>query len=115
MIGRVGGSLSLRTRLTIWYSLALLAVLGTFAVVIVWQQGRIGLRRVDRELDALSATLENVFRDELGETSNPSAAAVEVQKTMAAPGHSIAILDEGGAVMSAGWRGLTRQLPLPAR
>jgi two-component system, OmpR family, sensor kinase len=111
MIGRVVGSLSLRARLTLWYSLALLAVLGLFAAVIVWQQERIGMRRVDRELDALSGTLENVLRDELSEMPNPQQAVVEVQHTMAAPGHPIAILDDSGAVMSASWRGLT--LPDP--
>jgi two-component system, OmpR family, sensor kinase len=95
------GSLSLRTRLTIWYSLALLAVLAAFAGVIIWQQGRIGMRRIDRELDALVATLDNVFRDELAETADPSAAAAEVQRTLDAPGRAIAILDAGGGVLAA--------------
>ena len=112
MIGRLLSPLSLRARLTIWYSLALLAVLGAFAVVIVWQQGRIGMRRVDRELDGLSATLENVFRDELTEMANPSEAALEVQHTMAVPGHPIAILDDAGGVISASWHGLSLPLPL---
>src|SRR5262249_4639353 len=48
MIGRAIGSLSLRARLTIWYSLALLAVVGTFATTVIWQQGRIGMRRGGR-------------------------------------------------------------------
>jgi hypothetical protein len=107
--------LSLRARLTLWYSFALLAVLGTFAVVIVWQEGRIGLRRVDRELAALSATLENVLRDELTEMPSAVQAAVEVQRTMATPGHPIAILDDSGSVMSATWHGLTLDLPVVVR
>ncbi len=57
--------LSLRARLTVWYSLALLGAMTVLAVAIVWQQSRLGLRRVDRELDAATATLRNVFQDEL--------------------------------------------------
>ena len=84
---RVGAlrSLSLRARLTLWYSLALLIVSAAFAATVVWQQGRIGMRRLDRELDDLSATLANVLRDELSEMPNPKAAAEEVQRTMASP------------------------------
>ncbi|HMF98963.1 MAG TPA: HAMP domain-containing sensor histidine kinase [Vicinamibacterales bacterium] len=115
MIGRVIGSLSLRARLTIWYSLALLAVLGTFATIVIWQQGRIGMRRVDRELDNLAATLANVFRDELNETSNPRKAATEVQGTMAVPGRAVAIIDETGAPLAANWHGLTLGSPIAAR
>ena len=44
-------TLSLRARLTLWYTLALLVVLGLFAADVLWVQSRIGLRRVDRELD----------------------------------------------------------------
>jgi two-component system OmpR family sensor kinase len=112
MIGRLVGSMSLRARLTIWYSLALLAVLGVFATIVIWQQGRIGLRRVDRELDGLSATLTNVLRDELSEMSNPTEAAAEVQRTMAVPGRPLAIFDASGRVLAANWRGLTVDPPI---
>jgi heavy metal sensor kinase len=100
------GSLSLRARLTIWYSIALLAVLGVFGAAVVWQQGRIGIRRVDRELDALTATLANVLRDELAETSDATAAATEAHRTMAVPGRAMAILDPTGRVLAASWQGL---------
>ena len=106
MIEHVLGSLSLRARLTIWYSLVLVTVLGLFGATVVWQQGRIGMRRVDRELDALAATLENVLRDELTEMPTPEAAAAEAQRTMSVPGRALAILDTRG-VMAADWNGLT--------
>jgi len=115
MIARVIGSLSLRARLTIWYSIALVAVLGLFGAVVVWQQGRIGVRRVDRELDAFASTLDNVLRDELAETSDPRAAAVEANRTIAAPDRPLAILDADGAVLAAGWHGLTLEGPIPVR
>jgi signal transduction histidine kinase len=99
-------ALNVRLRVVAWYSLVLVAVLGAFAVFIVWQQGRIGTWRVDRELDALSGTLENVLRDELGETDDPIAAAKEARTTLAAPGRPLAILDEDGRVLAEAWNGL---------
>jgi two-component system OmpR family sensor kinase len=105
MMARAIRSLSLRTRLTIWYSLVLFAVAALFAAVVVWQQGRIGVRRVDRELDALTATLENVLKDELTEMPNPAAAAAEAHKTLAAQGHAIVILDPSGRALAGTWNG----------
>jgi two-component system, OmpR family, sensor kinase len=101
--------LSLRARLTLWYSLALLVVSVAFAATVVWQQGRIGMRRVDRELDDLSATLANVLRDELSEMPNPKAAAEEVQRTMASSDRATAVLEGDGHVLAASWSGLTLQ------
>jgi hypothetical protein len=60
-------ALSLRARLTVWYALTLLAVLALFGVQVLWQQERIGLRRVDRELADLCATLSSVLHEEIGE------------------------------------------------
>jgi heavy metal sensor kinase len=96
MITRAFGPLSLRARLTIWYCLVLFAVSAVFAAVVVWQQGRIGMRRVDHELDALAVTLENVLQDELTEMPDAAAAAVEAHKTLAASDHAIVILDASG-------------------
>jgi len=110
-------SWSLRTRLTVWYSGILLAVLAAFAAVILWQQGRIGLRRLDRELTELASTLANVLQDELTEMPNPPAAAVEVQRTMALSNRAMAILDSRGTALTAAWNGLRTPeglAPLPA-
>ncbi len=104
--------LSLRARLTLWYTLALLVVLALFGADVLWQQRRIGLRRVDRDLDDFTATLANVMRDELKENPNPAAAAEEAGTTVAAPGRAVAILDARGRLLSARWNGL--QLPTPA-
>ena len=106
MIARVFERLSLRARLTVWYSLVLVSVLAAFAAAVVWQQGRIGVRRLDRELSALAATLDNVLRDEMSETNDPATAAAEARTTMALPGRAMAIVDEGGRVLAATWNGL---------
>ena len=96
----------LRTRLTLWYTFALLIVLCLFGINVIWQQNRIGGRRVDRELEALSATLESVVREELREMGSSGAAAVEARNTVTVPGRAIAILDAGGRVLAAHWSGL---------
>ena len=99
-------TLPLRARLTLWYTLALLVVLCVFAATVLWQQQRIGVRRVDRELAGLLTTLENVVQEELNEKDDPATAAAEATGTVNAPGRGIAILDERGTVLSARWNGL---------
>lgn len=100
-------ALSLRARLTVWYTVALLVVLCLFGADVLWQQGRLGLRRVDRALDGVVATLANVLRDELNENANVAAAAEEARRTVIAPdGRAVAVLDERGAVLAASWNGL---------
>ena len=99
-------SLSLRARLTLWYTLALLVVLSLFGANVLWQLQRIGTRRVDRELEALTATLTNVMQDELKEEDEPGLAATEATETVTAPGRALAILDTRGRVLGARWSGL---------
>jgi heavy metal sensor kinase len=107
-------SLSLRARLTMWYSLVLLAVSAAFGASVVWQQGRIGMRRVDRELDALAATLDNVLRDERSEMPTAAAAAAEAYKTLAAPGLAIVILDRSGQRLAGTWTVAASDQPILA-
>jgi signal transduction histidine kinase len=99
--------LPLRPRLTVAYTIALLAVLVVFGGIVLWQQGRIGLRRVDRELVGLTGTLTNVLRNELTEDANPAKAAEEARKAVTAPGRAVAIFDASGSPLAARWNGLT--------
>lgn len=102
----------LRTRLTAWYACALVLILGAFAIVLTWQQGRIGLRRVDRELGNLCVTVEGLLRDELSETPDENFAAREVVKTVAAPGREVAVATRDRRVLASApadwepWRSL---------
>jgi two-component system, OmpR family, sensor kinase len=98
-------TLSLRARLTLWYTLALLLVLSLFGANVLWQQRRIGLRRVDRELEGLTATLASVLQDELSEDDDPRTASTEATTTVTAPGRALAIVDPQGAVLGARWSG----------
>ena len=107
-------TLSLRARLTVWYTVALLIVLALGGAIVLWQQGRIGLARVDRQLRDLTATVANLMQDELSEDPVLATAAHEVQVTISAPGRAVAILDRTGHPVAAGWNGLNLTSPLPA-
>ena len=100
--------LRLRTRLTLWYSCVLAAVLALFALTVTWQQGRVGLRRLDRELDGLTATVSGLLQEELAEIDPPTLAATEVVETLGGSGrYHVAILAHDGRVIAASTGGPT--------
>ncbi len=108
-------TLSLRARLTLWYTLALVVILGLFAADVLWIQARLGTRRVDRELDAVIATAANIVEGELHERSRPASAAHEAVQAVAAPGRALAILDaQGSQPLAARWAGLDVKDVLPS-
>jgi len=98
-------ALSLRVRLTVWYTAALILVLLAAAAAVVWQQQRIGLRRTDRELAALAETVSNVLQDELRESS--AHPAEEVLTTLGLHDRAVAIF-AGEQPLAASWNGLGR-------
>ena len=93
--------LRLRTRITAWYCLVLAIILMVFALTITWQQGAIGLRRVDRELVAMTATLSTLLQDELAEADTPQLAATEVVQTLATTGRTVAIATGRGQLLAS--------------
>jgi signal transduction histidine kinase len=94
-------ALSIRARLAVMYAVVLFGVLFVTSLTVLWQQERIGLRRVDRELDTLTATLANGLRDELRESGSPVRAARDAQKIVDTGNHSVAIFDRKGNVLAA--------------
>jgi len=100
---------SLRTRLTLWYTLTLFIVLVLFSVALIWQQERVGLRRVDGELAALGTAAISVFRDELHEQPDTRAAALDVLETFETPTRLLVITDEHGRSLAENWNGLEPQ------
>jgi signal transduction histidine kinase len=72
----------------------------------LWQQERIGRRRVDRELETLTATLANGLREELGEGHTAAEAARSVEDLVASGSHSVVIVDGKGTVLATGGAGL---------
>jgi two-component system OmpR family sensor kinase len=107
-------ALSLRARLTLWYTLALMAVLCLAGAEVLRQQGRLGIRRVDRELEVLNTTVANLLQEELSEDLEVASATEEVIHTLAAPGRAVAVFDRSGQAIGAHWEGLTlADLPTP--
>ena len=85
--------LSLRARLTLWYTITLVLVLVLFGGDVLIEQKRLGIRRADRELDSLHATLATIFQEELRELDAPELAAREAKDAMRSLGDGIVILD----------------------
>ena len=92
--------LSLRARLTLWYTLALVVVLVLFGIDVLVVQQRLGTRRADRELESVHVTLTNVLREELRELDSPALAAREARDAIASLGDAIVILDGQGAPLA---------------
>jgi heavy metal sensor kinase len=108
-------SLSLRMRLTLWYTVVLVVVLAAFAIGVVWMQGRVGLQNVDRELADADAAAVRIATNELQEYATPKDAAQEATETLGAPNLGVAVLDGSGVVLSrtqqpvaGSWRTLAR-------
>jgi signal transduction histidine kinase len=106
--------LSLRTRLTVWYTLALVVVLGVFGADLLWGQQRLGMRRVDRELDNLTATVANLLQGELDEGASLTAAASDARRGITSAGTTIAVFDQAGTAVAASWGDLTLRDQPPA-
>jgi signal transduction histidine kinase len=101
-------------KLTVWYSLALLVTMCLGGAVVLREQAGVGLRRVDRELDALVSTLASVLDDELMENGDAAVAADIARRTVAAPGRAVAILDASGHTLAGDWGRLNLGTALPA-
>lgn len=94
---------SLRVRLTLWYTFALVVIIALLAADVLWVLGRIGMRRVDRELDDLIGTAAHVLTSELQEGNTVQSAAREATTTLAARGRALLVLDaRGGALAESG-------------
>src|SRR3954463_3642319 len=71
-------ALSLRARLTAWYSVLLLLTLAVFTSAVLWAHWRLLVRQLDESLDSTALTAANVMNEELGEEANVAAAAAEM-------------------------------------
>src|SRR5437763_15034019 len=99
-------TLSLRARLTLWYTVVLVVVVSAFAIGVVWMQGRIGVRNVDRELAEAQGTAVKIVGNELDEQAPLAAAAAEATDTLGAGTLAIAVFDGNGSVLSSRTAGL---------
>jgi two-component system, OmpR family, heavy metal sensor histidine kinase CusS len=89
-------TLSLRARLTLWYTITLVLVLALFGGDVLIEQKRLGIGRADQDLESVHATIATIFREELRELDAPELAAREAKDAMRSLGDGIVILDASG-------------------
>jgi signal transduction histidine kinase len=92
-------TLSIRARLTLWYSSIVVLVLVTAAVVGSLAQSRLAVQRLDEHVLRTMATLEGVMRTEFGEGLGLEAAAGEASAEVVAPDRTMALTRSDGTVL----------------
>jgi heavy metal sensor kinase len=94
-------TLTLRARLTVWYTVVLVVVLFAGGAGVWWMQGRIGIRRVDSELADVNATIVRIIGNELQEHEPVRAAATEAAETIADRNLAVAVFDPSGELLAS--------------
>jgi signal transduction histidine kinase len=97
--------LTIRGRLTLWYTALVAAILVVFSIGILWFQLRWSRSVFDEDLRGFSSTVEEVFKNELAETHDFARAASETRREVNVPGRTMAIFDGAGDRLAAHWRG----------
>jgi HAMP domain-containing protein len=92
-------SLSLRARLTLWYSAVVIVVLVSFTAAVSVAQRRFELSRIDTEVMRLSRMIEGVMRMEIRERPTLPHAAADTSAEIVAPDHALRLEREDGDVL----------------
>ncbi len=90
----VDGGLSIRSRLTLWYSLIVFISLIGAGLSVLWLQARLGLVRIDEELTAATVAAAGVLRTELNEGLSLEQGVQDLME-------ELNLSDEGFAVVTA--------------
>lgn len=93
--------LSIRSRLTLWYTAVVVAILLTGGIVGSLAQARLALQGLDDDLTRTMATLVGVMHTEIGEGLSLEASADEASREVVAPGHGLALLRADGTLLEA--------------
>lgn len=99
-------TLTLRARLTVWYTVVLVVVLFAGGAGVWWMQGRIGIRRIDGELADVNATVVRIIGNELKEQEPVRAAATEAAETVADSNLAVAVFDPSGELLASRTNGV---------
>ena len=102
---------SLRARLTAWYSLLVVLTIAVFAAAVLWLHWRLLLEQFDDGLESIAATADNVVAEELEEVKDLSRAVAEMVAVVRAEGGVVQALDSNGSPFGA----VARSMPLPPR
>jgi heavy metal sensor kinase len=102
--------LSLRTRLTIWYSVLLVLTVAVFSAAVLWLHWRLLLEQFDDSLKSISSTANNVVEEELAELKDLDLAAAEMAGVIHSPDEVVVVLDESGTPIHPS----ARSMPVPS-
>ncbi len=101
--------LSLRTRLTAWYSVLLVLTVAVFSAAVLWLHWRLLLEQFDDGLKSISATANNVVEEKLGELKDLGLAATEMAAVVRPRDDVVQVLDGSGSPIHPA----ARPMPLP--
>jgi len=94
-------TLSIRTRLTLWYAAIVIVVLTAAAAAMVGAQTQLGLRRLDDELDRLSGAMLTVLANEIDERHDLALAADDATEEIDIKGRTVVILSSDGTLLAS--------------
>src|SRR5690348_3189324 len=97
--------LSIRMRLTLWYTALVAVALALFSVGVLWLHARWARAQFDSELGNFAAAAARVVDEELEEAHNLRRAAAETRQSLNVPGVATAILDDQETPIAAHWHG----------
>jgi len=103
-------ALSLRTRLTAWYSVLLVLTVAVFSAAVLWLHWRLLIEQFDDGLRSISATANNVLDEELTETKDLGQAARAMAKVVRPRDYVVQVLGPSGTSITQG----ARPMPLPS-
>ena len=101
-------SLSLRARLTVWYTAVLSLVLAACAAGLYLAHSRSRVRDVDEELARAAGLVGRLMSAELDDGKAIHDGAREALEDLEMSGLSLAIFDDGGTWLTGRWSGLPR-------
>ena len=107
-------ALSIRARLTLWYSALLLLALGSFIAVVLVVHWRLLVNQYDESLDALTMMAANVIDEEMEEHSSLALAAEDTEEVVRAPDHIVKVLDANGRPLNPEEPGFPMDRPIQA-
>lgn len=91
----------LRGLLALWYAATVIVVIAVAGSVMVWAHTRIGLRRVDAELEAVARTAAGMVQQEFDDDAELRSGAQEVCNQLLLPDTTVAVLAGTGEVLAS--------------
>jgi two-component system, OmpR family, sensor kinase len=101
--------LSLRTRLTAWYSVLLVLTVAVFSTAVLWLHWGLLLEQFDDSLRSISGTANNVIEEELADRKDLPVAAADMVAVVHPADYVVQVLDESGSPITRP----SESMPLP--